>query len=166
MKLELYSEKIGKQDLLIDEDDYNNLKRGSFGLYTSDRHHTNYCMYYNPSNKTQKKLHRLITNAKTGEVVDHINGNGLDNRKCNLRLTTQRGNNKNARKRRNAKTSNYKGTHFSKGESKWKAQIQVDGKKMSLGTYLTEIEAAKAYNRAALKYHKEFAYINNIKETK
>ncbi len=88
-------------------------------------------------------------------MVDHINGNGLDNRKCNLRVTNSTVNNQNARKRKNAVTSKFKGVHKIsniKYTKRWVAQIRVNKKHHHLGYHLTELEAAKAYNEAVLKY--------------
>ncbi len=107
----------------------------------------------------------MILEVSDKEVVDHINGDGLDNRRCNLRVTSQKFNNRNARKRKKG-TSIYKGVHFCEVTKKWKAQIQINKKKKSLGGYFTEKEAAEAYNEEALKLFKEFAVINNFKEAK
>ena len=78
--------------------------------------------------------------------MDHINGNPLDNRRENIRITTSLINNQNARKRKDGHTSCYKGVH--KVLKRWKSQIQIEGKKLSLGTHSTESEAALAYNNA------------------
>jgi hypothetical protein len=94
------------------------------------------------------RMHRLILGASPGEIVDHINGDPLDNRRENLRITTSLVNNQNAKKRRDGLTSKHKGVHFCKVSKRWKAQIQIDKKKISLGSYRSEIEAATVYNRA------------------
>jgi len=91
--------------------------------------------------------------------IDHINGDGLDNRKANLRLATAAQNSRNRRQRR-GKSSKYKGVSFIKPKGKFVAEITCNGKRMSLGHFESEVEAAKAYDETAKKYHKEFACLN------
>lgn len=100
-------------------------------------------------------LHRSILNPPNGYQVDHINGNGLDNRRENLRLVNQAQNNMNAGKRIGA-SSNYKGVGFHKKAGKWRAYI---GKK-HLGLFDKEIEAAKAYDLEAKNIYGSFAKLN------
>jgi hypothetical protein len=113
-------------------------------------------------------LHRFIMNVdmKSKNVqIDHINGNGLDNRKVNLRLATNQQNNANT-SIRNDNTSGYKGVYYKKDreqrKKKWGAQININKKNISLGYFLTKEEAALAYNEAAIKYFGEFAYLNKV----
>ncbi len=104
-------------------------------------------------------MHRLITNAPKHLVVDHINHNGLDNRKENLRLCTRRQNNHNQRPRV-GKTSRYKGVYWKKSAKKFVAHIHTKAKKIWLGYFTDEIEAAKAYDKKARELFGEFAYLN------
>lgn len=105
----------------------------------------------------KKLLHRVVLGAQDGQRVDHINGDKLDNRLCNLRLATPSQNSANSIKRKGS--SKYKGvTRRSWGA--WRAQICVNLKKHSLGHFQSEIDAAKAYNTAALKHFGEFARLN------
>lgn len=106
-------------------------------------------------------LHRDVLNAKVGEHVDHINGDRLDNRLSNLRICTNKENIRNQKKRPN-KESKYKGIHIRKdGRSKkYSANIMVDFKKIHLGGFVREQDAARAYDKAAKLYFGEFAKLN------
>lgn len=107
-------------------------------------------------------LHRFLMGAKSGEEVDHINGNPLDNRRENLRLCTHSENLKN-KKTPSHNTSGYKGvSYFKHGKrlKRWKVEIKVGGKAKCLGYYFTPIEAATVYNRKAIEIYGEFAKLN------
>lgn len=107
------------------------------------------------------RMHRIVINAENGIEVDHINGNCLDNRKCNLRLCTRAENSRNVKRHKNNKNG-LKGVRLHRGTKKWEARIQAGGKGIYLGLFTCRIEAAKAYNEAAVKYHGEFARLNKI----
>lgn len=101
--------------------------------------------------------------APQGLVIDHINGNRLDNRKKNLRFVTMQQNCFNSAKKRAGRTSSrYKGVHHRKERNKWVAYISIKRKKTFLGSFNTEIEAARAYNEAAKREYGEYARLNNI----
>jgi len=106
-------------------------------------------------------LHREILGLKHGDVrkVDHRDGNGLNNQRRNLRLATNGQNQHNVAKQCN-NTSGYKGVYWHKTNQKWQALIMYDMKLKHLGYFVCLIEAAKAYDRAARKYHKKFAKTN------
>jgi len=110
-------------------------------------------------NKRVVKLHRFLMNCPKHLQVDHINGDILDNRKSNLRMCSQAQNMQNSPKQKN-NTSGYKGVY--KNGLSWMAKIMVDHRAIYLGTFSTKERAAEEYNKAAIKYHKEFANLNEV----
>ena len=107
------------------------------------------------------QLHRFIIDAPDGMEVDHINGNALDNRKQNLRVCTKSQNMMNRGAQKN-NTSGFKGVYWNARKDKWMVTIGLNSKYIFIGYFSCKIEAAQAYNKAALKYHGEFAKINQI----
>lgn len=105
-------------------------------------------------------MHRFILNAPKGIDVDHKDRNGLNNTRENLRLCTKRENMRNTVRTQASKTSRYHGVSYYKSTGKWKAQIKTTEKKVSLGYFLNEIDAAHAFDRAAAHHFGEFAVIN------
>jgi hypothetical protein len=105
------------------------------------------------------QMHRFILKAPDGMHVDHINGNGLDNRRSNLRLATSAQNAQN-RDRFWNNTTGYKGVSRQKGRRKFRAQIYANRKAIYLGWYDTAQEAARAYDKAVPIYHGEFGCTN------
>lgn len=125
----------------------------------------NYCRssIYADSKHSQELMHRIIMAALPHQLVDHINGNGLDNRRCNLRLCNFGQNAMNAKVRKN-KESKYKGVF--RCQNKWCAKVRKNRKTVFLKAFNLEVDAAKAYNKAAAKHFGEFAFLNLIsKET-
>ena len=106
-------------------------------------------------------MHRLVMAAVSGQSVDHIDGNGLNNQRANLRLATQSQNLANSSGRPHS--SKYKGVFWSKDERykrRWWARIKKNGKSTHLGIFATEEEAAAAYNQAAIEMFGDFSRIN------
>ncbi|WP_163665388.1 HNH endonuclease [Adonisia turfae] len=103
-------------------------------------------------------MHRLIMKAVKGQVIDHVNGNVLDNRRENLRICSHKQNIRNGKSR--GGSSIYKGVSKRSDYDTWQAHITVDGKKKNLGCHKNEQDAAKAYDAAALEYFGEFANLN------
>jgi hypothetical protein len=142
---------------IVDDDEYAHLSRLKWtylfrktGGYAAHYWREGDCVH-------SVRMHRLVMGAMDGEQVDHINGNGLDNRKANLRLCTHT---ENTRNRRVSNGRRYKGVKPSGG--KWCAHISVDKKHIWLGTFETEDDAARAYNKAAKKHFGAFANLNVI----
>lgn len=111
--------------------------------------------------QVQLSLHRLIMQCPTGKMVDHVRGKTtrFDNRSCNLRLCT---NTENQHNRRAINALNIKGVAYVERRHKYQTQIQVAGKLKYLGLFVDRVEAALAYDRAALQYFGQFACLNNV----
>lgn len=108
-------------------------------------------------------LHRLVLNAKKGQMIDHKNNNGLDCRKDNLRLCTNRQNIANSRPQKNKTSSKYKGVTFCTTEKRikrWKVYCEYDKKPIYVGRFHTEKEAVESYNKKAKELWGDFAYQN------
>jgi len=118
--------------------------------------------------KPNNLFHRLVMGLSFGDgkIVDHINWNGLDNRKENLRVVTHAQNLSNQAVRPDRtykgkrKTSQFKGVYYDKTRNKFWACISVEGKRIKLGRFSDEISAANAYNSAAIKYYGDCAVLN------
>jgi hypothetical protein len=140
---------------IVDAGDYEKLNQ--YKWYANKAGQTYYAM--RRKGRKQIRMHRQILNAPRHLVCDHINHDGLDNRKRNLRLCTQGQNcrNKSARK---GCSSKYIGVSFDKQTQSFSVSICVNFKKIWLGRFKSEIEAAKARDRKAIEVHGEFACLN------
>ena len=107
---------------------------------------------------TTLKMHRIIMNAKPGELVDHIHHLTLDNRKAELRLCTRSQNGQNSHKYANNR-SGHKGVYWRNDCQKWMAQIWLNGKRKNLGLFATPELAHEAYCKAAYELHGSFARV-------
>lgn len=143
---------------LVDDEDYTGLSQ--YRWYARLSHPTYYAernVYGEDGKHTQVSMHRVIMSAGKGTEVDHVNGNGFDNRRANLRLASRVQNMRNQTRKRPGTTSRFKGVSRETNRAKWRACIQLSGKQIHLGCFRTEEEAAAAYSRAAVKYFGEFA---------
>ena len=147
---------------IVDKKDYITLSKmkwyatgsGGGGVSRGQYHYA-----YTKGGKIQ--MHRLIMGAKKGQIVDHKNGDTLDNRRKNLRICSKIQNVQNAKMPITNK-SGYKGVCLKKGSNRWAVQIASKGKKIHIGYFGTPLEGAKAYNKAARKHHGEFARLNKF----
>ncbi len=121
------------------------------------------CNYVYCTKRSIGSLHRFILKPNKGEIIDHINGDPLDNRRENIRVATKSQNLQNARKRKNhggvPTTSLYKGVCYDKKAGKWMANIR----KRFIGYYSCAELAAMAYDKHALEEFGEYAALNNVK---
>jgi len=140
---------------IVDAEDYEELSKYKWRISKSRR--TDYAV--RGSGGRHVKMHRMLLNAPAGLMVDHRDLNGLNNRKSNLRLCTNKENVRHSRPSL-GKTSRYKGVYRDKREKKFIARIVVDRKKYCLGYFDDEIEAAIAYDIKAMVFFGEFAYLN------
>lgn len=108
-------------------------------------------------------MHRVVMGALAGQEVDHINGDKLDNRKENLRFCTRAENLSNRGAQKNNKTG-LKGVSRVKGCNRYKAQIMCEGTIHHLGSFDSPLEAAEAYNKAAVTLHGDFAKVNDLSD--
>jgi hypothetical protein len=104
-------------------------------------------------------MHRVVNNTPVGMETDHINGNGVDNRKSNLRTASRVQNARNMPPYSGG-TSRYKGVSWVKRERKWYAKITVNKKSIGLGYYADEARAAAAYAERAKLEFGEFARVS------
>lgn len=114
-------------------------------------------------NSTHGRLHRFLLGASGTDMVDHINGDKLDNRRVNLRLCSNSQNQANRKAVRGV--SPFKGVTWQRrpdGTGTWKAQIVLGGKTLYLGAFKTDLMAAAAYNESASEHFGEFAHLNDL----
>ncbi len=151
---------------LVDDEDFVWLSQ--YKWQVSKYPHTSYAVA-NIKIKNNKyintRMHRLILGLKRGDnrQCDHIDHNGLNNQKSNLRICNRQQNNQN-RKLSKHLSSKYKGVNWDKHTRRWLVRLHINNKSVFLGRYDDEKEAAKIYDRVALFEFKEFAHTNFSRE--
>ena len=146
---------------IVDPADYADLSRYKWRLRKTKGKNVLYAerSIRRPDGKyTRLLMHRQLIEPPAGYVIDHINGNGLDNRRANLRPATAAQNAWNAKKRN--PRSGYKGVWLAGDKNLWRAAIVCDGQRRHLGYFKDKREAAKAYDEAAIIFHGDFAVLN------
>ena len=158
----------GTFEVLYDAEDEDKINKYNWSVHK--QHHCFYVITSMPHpdggftrggrrRRTTLCLHRLVADTPKGMDTDHINGDGLDNRKQNLRICTHAENMCNRRLGKNNK-SGFKGVNWRKDDKTWHAQIRHNKKKIHIGYFKDKEEAAKAYDRKAIELQGEFAWLN------
>lgn len=141
-------------EFTVDDEDYNFINQHK---WTVSGGYIQTCI-----NNKRIWLHRLLANTPSGMDTDHIDMNGLNNQKSNLRICTRSQNMSNSGSRKRS-TSQYKGVCWVKRVGKWVAYINTEKyQRKHLGIFESEQEAARAYNAAAKTIHGDFARLNNV----
>ncbi|UCG59543.1 MAG: HNH endonuclease [Phycisphaerales bacterium] len=145
----------------MDPEDYRRLARHKWSAAKQGK--TSYAV--RAVSGVQIRMHREITAAPEGLVCDHIDHNGLNNTKANLRICSKSENARNQRPQTDC-SSKYKGVCWHKNDRRWHARIHHNRRRYHLGSFKDEIEAAGAYDKAAKEHHGEFACLNLSQDTK
>jgi hypothetical protein len=151
------------QFAIVDNADYDEL--AMYKWYGIKNGRTFYAERFVKTNGIVRKrnligMHRQLLDVPAGKVVDHINHNGLDNRRANLRIVTRAQNTWHNRKCTGDFTSKYKGVSWAKIHSRWLAKIGYKGRKIFIGLFDDEVSAAKAYDAKAKELFREYAILN------
>lgn len=146
-------------EAIVDDEDYELVSQYSWYCWSNAKCNAMYARgFVGPK---QMPMHRLIMGDPKGHQIDHINRDGLDNRRSNLRLATTFENHRNIGLRKDNKTG-YKGVFWLEKSGRWLASIRINGRTKYLGLYNDIIEAAKVYNAAAIELFGEFAWLNKV----
>lgn len=114
--------------------------------------------------RRQVHMHRFIYGADLIQkiLVDHVNGDGLDNRRENLRAATHQQNTIHSKKRSGCYTSAFKGVHYSRTHNRWVAKLYSKGRLVMKRRFKTEREAALEYNHKVIEIHGNYAVLNKV----
>jgi hypothetical protein len=155
---------------LVDDADYELVRAYTWTAVRSPDKRSIYAKAYIPGSPPRRnvRMHRLILDASRDIGVDHIDLDGLNNQRGNLRFATNGQNKRNSAKYRtaagNITSSTFKGVSWDQQGRRWRAQCRVNGKRTHLGSFRSEAEAALVYNKVALKQYGEFARLNVLQE--
>lgn len=150
----------GKYETIIDDCDSDLAELSWFSEHPNKKR-VNYAVRWDSNSRTRIRMHCVILERILGrelnpkETTDHIDGDGLNNQRSNLRLANHSQNMKN-KKIPSHNTSGYKGASLNTARKKWIAQIIVNNKRIYLGSFDTALEAHLAYCKAAKELHGEF----------
>jgi len=151
---------------IVDPDDYDGLSQYKWQAYKS--RNTFYAARFGRRGKDSKRkcypMHRDVMEIAEGKVCDHISGDGLDNRKANLREASCAENGWNSGKGRVRSRSRYKGLAWDRRFGKWEVRISVNGRRIYIGRFEDESAAARAYDCAAVAYHGRYAKKLNLRD--
>ncbi len=163
MELIVPTKNLGNKSIFIDSEDYHLIKKYNWHVQKDKLNLYGRAHIRNKDGYKCLKMHRVIMGILDSNIhIDHINGNGLDNRRCNLRIATIAENSRNVGKN-SRNTTGYKGVYMYKsGPSKglFTATLRCKSEKYHGGYFKTAIEAAKKYDEMSKKYHGEFGYLN------
>ena len=147
----------GRLVTLVDEGDHHWLARFRWFAIPSKGTHYAYRTVRRDGKNVNIRLHRELLRAPPNMLVDHINGDGLDNRRSNLRLASPVENARFKLRKAANKTSRFKGVYWNRALSKWHASIMTNGRNMHLGYFADETEAQASYACAAVELFGSFA---------
>lgn len=149
---------------LVDDEDYEKLNKHKWYAHLENK------IWYavrdiklDDGKRTIIRLHREIVNVLSGKDVDHINHDGLDNRKCNLRICTRSQNISHQRKHKN-NTSDFRGVYWYKKKQKWMAYITIERKRITIGYFDDKVEAGHIVDQFAIQLFGEFAMLNFLSD--
>lgn len=146
---------------IVDDEDFHRVSKFKWYPRIKKNRKTIYVMRNSvPRSGNPVFLHNEIRPAVAGFLVDHRNGNGLDNRKENLRYATSQQSAWNRSKYKSGTKSKFKGVSKPPGCVRWRARISKGGKMEDIGFFDSELEAAKAFDAAARALHGDFARLN------
>lgn len=142
----------------IDTKDYDKIRRFRWHIIKADIFYAGTTIRGEDGKQTVLYMHRLL--LPNSEEVDHRDGNGLNNRRSNLRPATESQNKANRRKCSTQKSSQYRGVSLDKNTNKFRVHLMFEGRVYRLGSFVSQIEAARVYDAKAVELFGEFANIN------